>query len=65
MLAMSDEDSRKSTSPQRSKSTVSGNANEGKQTNQDKSAKDNNSVKPNMVYIVSIITNIFYNILFL
>lgn len=55
MLAMSDEDSRKSPSPQRSKSTVSGSANENKQTAQDKSAAAANSVKPNMVYIVSYV----------
>lgn len=55
MLAMSDEDSRKSPSPQRSKSTASGSTNENKQTSQDKNAAGSNSVKPNMVYIVSII----------
>lgn len=53
MLAMSDEDSRKSSSPQRIKSTVSGTLNENKQTAQDKIANASNSVKPNMVYIVS------------
>lgn len=53
MLAMSDEDSRKSSSPQRSKSAVSGNVNENKQTSQDKNGNGSNSIKPNMVYIVS------------
>lgn len=53
MLAMSDEDSRKSSSPQRSKSAVSGSVNENKQTSQDKNANSSNSIKPNMVYIVS------------
>lgn len=53
MLAMSDEDSRKSPSPQRSKSTVSGTVSEKKQTAQEKNANAGNSVKPNMVYIVS------------
>lgn len=55
MLAMSDEDSRKSSSPQRSKSTVSGTTTEDKLTTKDKNANSGNSVKPNMVYIVSII----------
>lgn len=53
MLAMSDDDSRKSSSPQRSKSAVSGIGNESKHTAKDKSAKESNSIKPNMVYIVS------------
>lgn len=53
MLAISDDDSRKSTSPQRSKSTISGTTNESKQAVQDKSGNANNSIKPNMVYIVS------------
>lgn len=53
MLAMSDDDSRKSSSPQRSKSTISGSANESKQTAQNRNANTSNSVKPNMVYIVS------------
>lgn len=53
MLAMSDDDSRKSSSPQRSKSTVSSSGNEIKHTAKDKSSKESNSVKPNMVYIVS------------
>lgn len=62
MLAMSDDDSRKSSSPQRSKSTVSGSTNESKQTAQNKNANATNSVKPNMVYIVSsvIIINTFF-----
>lgn len=55
MLAMSDEDSRKSSSPQRTKSAVSGSANESKQAAHDKKSNENNSVKPNMVYIVSYI----------
>jgi len=54
MLAMSDEDSRKSSSPQRSKKEVSGTANESKHTTQDKNTNAGNSVKPNMVYIVSV-----------
>lgn len=54
MLAMSDEDSRKSSSPQRSKSTTSGTANENKQATQEKNPNGGNSVKPNMVYIVSV-----------
>jgi len=53
MLAMSDDDSRKSSSPQHSKSTVSGTINESKHTTKDKSLKESNSIKPNMVYIVS------------
>lgn len=53
MLAMSDDDSRKSPSPQRSKTSVSNTVNENKQTAQDKIANASNSVKPNMVYIVS------------
>lgn len=56
MLAMSDDDSRKS-SPQRSKKDTSSTVNENKQTAQDKNSNTNNSVKPNMVYIVS-----FYNL---
>jgi hypothetical protein len=54
MLAMSDEDSRKSSSPQRSKSTNSGTVNDNKQAAQDKIANVGNSIKPNMVYIVSM-----------
>lgn len=57
MLAMSDDDSRKSSSPQRSKPAVFSSGNEIKHTAKDKSAKESNSVKPNMVYIVS---NIIY-----
>lgn len=53
MLAMSDDDTRKSTSPQRTKSSVSNTVNESKQSAQDKNANTHNSVKPNMVYIVS------------
>lgn len=60
MLAISDDDSRKSTSPQRSKSTITGIASESKQAVQDKSANANNSIKPNMVYIVSVTLNKYY-----
>lgn len=68
MLAMSDDDSRKSSSPQRSKSTVSGSTSESKQTAQNKIANSTNSVKPNMVYIVSsvkIINKLFLKQLFI
>lgn len=61
MLAMSDEDSRKSSSPQRSKSAISGATTEDKQTTKDKNANSGNSVKPNMVYIVSMIVVMIYN----
>lgn len=57
MLAMSDEDSRKSSSPQRSKKETSSTANESKQIAQERNTNANNSVKPNMVYIVSILFN--------
>lgn len=60
MLAMSDDDSRKSPSPQRSKSTVSGTASESKQAAHDKTNL-NNSIKPNMVYIVSVTVKLNIN----
>lgn len=53
MLAMSDDDSRKSSSPQRSKLAISSSGNENKHAAKDKNPKESNSVKPNMVYIVS------------
>lgn len=53
MLAMSDDDSRKSSSPQRSKLAICSSGNENKHTAKDKNPKESNSVKPNMVYIVS------------
>lgn len=53
MLAMSDDDTRKSPSPQRTKSAISNTINENKQSSQNKNANTQNSVKPNMVYIVS------------